>query len=106
MAIEVTTTATEYTVSALPEAHDDHLLYALKVAYRGKGRWAVTRLGRCLGADGQWDWEPTPSERTEEWRNTHRFDLETALRLAQEAAPKVVVNSRTVEQVLAGDGDE
>jgi hypothetical protein len=88
--------ATEYSVSTLPLEHPERHSFEITVAWRNVGRWAVLQRGRkCLGADGEWDWESIPSEREDEWLATHRFDLETALRLAREAAPKVKVNGRT-----------
>lgn len=92
---------TEYAVCALPEGNVNASHFTIKVAYRGEGRWAVTRFGECLGADGTWDYEPNPSSRTEEWLATHRFDEATALRLAFEAAPHITVNGWTVDRVLA-----
>jgi hypothetical protein len=93
---------TEYSVSALPE--DEPMFFgsfALKVAYRGAGRWAVLLRSFCLGTDGEWDYESIPSERGDEWLATHRFDEQTALRLAVEHAPKVTVNRWTVDAALA-----
>ncbi|WFE45319.1 hypothetical protein [Verrucosispora sp. WMMD1129] len=99
--MEITTRVTEYTVCALPEDHIDADIFAITVAYRGHGLWAVLRGKRCLDAGGTWWWEPIPSERTDEWKAANRFDEETALRLAREAAPTVVVNGWTAESVLA-----
>lgn len=83
---EPNVTATQYTVSCLPIDDPDDLTHAITVEYRGDSRWAVTRRGRrCLGADGRWDYESVPSERADEWLATHRFELDTALRLAREA---------------------
>jgi hypothetical protein len=93
--------ATEYTVNCLPEDDTDGHVFALTVAYRGHGLWAVLRHGSCLGSDGEWDYELRPSERESDWLATHRFDLETALKLAEEAAPKVTVNGYTVADALA-----
>lgn len=90
---------TEYTVNCLPE--DDGHAFALTVAYRGRNRWAVLRHGSCLSADGQWDYEMNPSSREDDWLDEHRFDLDTALALAKEAAPKVTVNGHTVTDALA-----
>jgi hypothetical protein len=97
----VTATPTEYTVSAVPETHRGHYHFAITVAYRGDGLWAVCRMRECLGADGEWDWESRPSEREAEWLATHRFDLDTALDLARREAPNVTVNGFTVADVLA-----
>lgn len=94
---------TEYTVSAsgLPEGDLDADLYSITVAYRGCGLWAIKRRSRCLGSDGTWDYESIPCERTDEWLAAHRFDLDTALRLAAEQVPKVRVNGWTVHDALA-----
>lgn len=94
-------TATQYTVSLLPETDINHLTYAITVDYRGHGQWAITRGRECLSRDGGWDWEPIPSERDDDWLAEHRFDLGTALRLAKNAAPGVVVNGRTAAEALA-----
>ena len=92
---------TAYTVNCLPEDTLDGHVFGINVEYRGRGRWAIVRLGRCLSADGEWDYEMRPSEREDEWLATHRFDEETALKLAREAAPHVRVNGRTVADALA-----
>lgn len=89
----------EYVVCALPENHPNYYEFTLRVVRRAPGQWAVCRFSRCLGADGLWDFEP--SDRSDEWKATHRFDLSTALRLAQEAAPTITVNGWTVQEALA-----
>jgi len=95
------TRPTTYEVSCLPQDHPDGFSWALRVEYRGRGKWAVLRSGkRCLSSTGEWDWESIPSEREDDWLATHRFDLDTALRLAQEAAPHVVVNGLTPAGLL------
>lgn len=99
-------TATRFEVSALPDDHDARRYFVLHVVHRGRGTWAVIQPwepAACLGVDGEWDWQPRPSERTDEWISAHRFDLDTALRLAEEHAPKLVVNGRTAADVLARD---
>jgi hypothetical protein len=90
---------TEVTVCAVPEDSINHSTYAITVAWRGGEKHAVVRHRQCLGADGQWDFEPSPSNRDEEWIATHRFDYATALALAVKAAPDVRVNGRTATQV-------
>lgn len=85
---------TQYTICALDADHIDAHLFEVQVEYRGGGRWAVCRWKRCLDAAGDWDYESIPGEREDEWLATHRFDLETALRLARVAAPKLTVNGR------------
>lgn len=92
--------ATAYSVCCIPEGID-YELFAIRVEYVGRDRWAVRLRGkRCLGSDGEWDWEPIPSERSDEWLAAHHFDLDTALRLAKEQAPLVTVNGWTVHDVL------
>jgi hypothetical protein len=90
-----------YEVSCLPEDDVNARHFTLKVEYRGEGRWAVTDGFGCLGADGAWTYEPSPSSREDDWLATHRFDLDTALKLAKEAAPHVTVNGWTVADALA-----
>lgn len=55
---------TRYTVSCIPEdiSPADHDLWSVTVEYAGAQRWAVRRLGECLGTDGQWVYEPRSSE--------------------------------------------
>jgi hypothetical protein len=93
--------ATRYTVSLLPETDINAHVFEITVEYRGHGQWAVLRHGWCLGHDGAWDYELRPSAREDEWIAAHRFDLDTALRLAKEAAPGVAVNGLTAADVLA-----
>jgi len=85
---------TTYWVSLLPEDDVNFKFYVLTVEYR-QGRWAVTNGDSCLGMDGTWADGVKPYGRGAEWLAAHRFDLDTALRLAQEAAPHVAVNGRT-----------
>lgn len=48
----------------------------------GKDKWAIrTHNQLCLGKNLEWDYEPLPSSRTEEWLKAHRFSLEEALTL-------------------------
>lgn len=97
----VTVRPTRYEVCAIPEDNINYPAFALTVEYRGRDRWAVVRHGSCLNSTGGWDWESMPSGREDEWLATHRFDLDTALELAREAAPHITVNGHTVGEVLA-----
>lgn len=81
--------ATRYEVNLVPEHADPGSIYAITVNYRGDDRWAVIRHTLCLSSEGRWDRERVSSEREEEWLNTHRFDLDTALRLAKEQATDI-----------------
>lgn len=94
---------TEYRVNCLPDDDgDDGWSFGLTVRYRGGGRWAVQRGEHaCLGVDGTWARGVSEYDSGDEWLAAHRFDLETALRLAKEAAPLVTVNGHTVADALA-----
>lgn len=117
-AVEAIVQATKYTVNCVPEDGIDSDVFGLTVEYRGAGRWGVFRHAHCcLGADGEWSWgyswgdgnsEPATDEEwteyhrgREAWLDAHRFDEETALRLAREQAPLVTVNGYTVADALA-----
>jgi hypothetical protein len=101
---------TEYQVSVFPDemfdsadmltASEAHT-WSLTVAYRGGGKWAVTNHHQVLGSDGEWDWEPRPSDRGDDWLAEYRFDLDTALSLAREHAPRVTINGYTALDILA-----
>ncbi|MDG4791988.1 hypothetical protein O7626_39940 [Micromonospora sp. WMMD1102] len=101
--LRIESKATEYTVTAagLPEDDLDAAAFTITVAYRGHGLWAVLRRRWCLGADGEWEFEPIPSERTAAWLAAHRFDLDTALRLAAAEVPHLRTNGRTVHDAIA-----
>lgn len=92
---------TAVTVSLLPEGHIDRGHFELTVEYRGNGRWAVMHGRFCLGTDGDWEYEMRPSERVDEWLATHRFDYDTALELARQAAPDVTCNGHRAGDVAA-----
>lgn len=96
---EPTVQAIRYEVSLLPEDDINRHVFTIDVEYRGADRWAVTRHGSCLGADGTWDFGVKQYDRSDAWLDTHRFDLDTAIRLAREAAPDVVVNGHTATEV-------
>ncbi|MDX2999471.1 hypothetical protein PV382_44500 [Streptomyces scabiei] len=99
---EATALATDYSVSCVPENCVDAFIFSIRVQYRGSGRYAVIRGGdMCLGSDGTWDHGVKEYDRGQAWLDHHRFDLDTALRLAKEQAALVTVNGHTVSDVLA-----
>ncbi len=100
--LAATSTPTAYQVSVLPIDHPAARHLSVWVKWRGRNRWAVSDGMQCLSADGEWVFEPQTSARTDEWIAAHRFDLETALRLAKQAAPHLTVNGLTVADVLEG----
>jgi hypothetical protein len=98
---EPTIRPTRYTVSVLPEDHVDASSFTLWVE-RDRYGWGVNDGRSSLGADGQWDrGGVSVYGRDDAWIATHRFDEQTALRLAREAAPHVTVNGHTVAEALA-----
>lgn len=99
--LDVTVEPTAYKVSALPEEDVNSRYFTLTVEYRGRGLWAVMHMGFCLGADGEWDWEPLSSSREDDWLGTHRFDLDEALKRAKAALPDLNVNGLTLTNYLA-----
>ena len=99
---EATVLATEYSISCIPEDDINATVFQVRVQYRGANRYAVIRGGdMCLGADGTWDFGVKEYDRGDAWLDAHRFDLDTALRLAKEQARLVTVNGRTVSDCLA-----
>ncbi len=102
--LPVHTTATTYTVCALPLDRREAGHFSITVEWRSEGRWAVCRFRQCLDANGEWDFERSPSNREDEWLDAHRFDLDTALWLAQQAAPTITVNGYSIADVLAWKG--
>lgn len=52
------------------------------VESRGDGTWAIKNGGCVLNVDGVWEWEPSPSDRTDEFIARTRFDRDDAFRLA------------------------
>ncbi len=98
---------TQYSVSALPEKLSvDSYIWGLHVTYRGEGRWSVDHMAMCLNENNEWEYERTNSERTDEWRATHRFSLEEALERARHMAPKMVINGYTTDYLLRKYGHE
>lgn len=98
--MQIYTEPTTYTVSALPREHPERRHYEITVEYRGPDAWAVLHKRWCLNADGDWTFEPRSPERTAAWLALHRFDLDDALKLAQEHAPDLDVNGITARQAL------
>lgn len=52
------------------------------VESRGDGTWAIKNGGCVLNVDGVWEWEPSPSNRTDEFIARTRFDRDDAFRRA------------------------
>lgn len=66
---------TRYTIDGDPRrlgADDIHIERAKQL--QGPAKWAVRRLGDCLNKNGEWEWEPNPSSRDDEFLARCRFD--------------------------------
>lgn len=98
---EPTVKAVEYTINCVPEDDFDAHVFEIRVQYRGNSRYAVIRHSSCLGTDGTWDQGIKEYDRGQQWLDDHRFDLDTALKLAKEQAPLVTVNGYTVADAIA-----
>lgn len=48
--------------------------------------YAVRLYGNCLSIDGEWSFEPSPSNRTDEYLRRHRFDSLAAAEKALDTA--------------------
>jgi len=56
----------------------------LSIVWRGDNLWCVVdRSGLVLNADGEWEYEPNPSSRTDGFRARTRFSLEQAFERAK-----------------------
>jgi hypothetical protein len=98
----VTVKPAKYVVSRLPETNADHPVWSVTVEASGHGRWAVRNMSNCLAKDGEWEHEPLPSSRTDEWLETVRWDdVGDAIDAAIAAEPHVRWNGLTPPDVLA-----
>jgi len=101
---EPTVQPTGYVVSCLPEGHDDRWTFTIQVRHMGGGRFAVKHGIRHYSTDGTWSYEPDFDEDDDAenaWLAEHRFDHDTALRLAKELAPTLTYRGVSVADVLA-----
>lgn len=72
----------------LPE--DSSHAFAVEVEWRSDDKFAVKHGGMVLTKEGEWEYEPMPSSRTDEFKERTRFDFETAKRLAREHAARLL----------------
>lgn len=93
---------TRFEVSLLPPEHEGFRYFRVFVEVLDRCGRAVHDGHSCLGGDGQWDHAgKSVYGRDDTWIAAHRFDLETAKRLAIEAAPGINVNGMNAAQALA-----
>ncbi len=94
--------ATEFTVSVLPDGHVDQPTFAVTVNYTGRGLWAIRNLSRCWNGDERdWVWEPSPSNRDDDFFAACRFTRDDALRIADEIAHAVRWNGVTAGEIAS-----
>jgi hypothetical protein len=91
---DVSVQITRYEVSLLPEGDINRKYFTLFVEHWGKGVWGVHDGAASYDIDGDRSDGLKPYGR-EGWEALNRFDLDTALAVAKEAAPHVVVNGHT-----------
>jgi hypothetical protein len=88
--------ATEFTFPVVPQDHYlqafiDIDMYTIVLSFRGPDSWAVLRRGSsyCWNRRTKgWDYEPSPSSRTDAFKRTHRFTLAEALAIVPGAVAK------------------
>lgn len=82
---------TKYTIDGDPRrlgSDDIHIERAKQL--EGPAKWAVRRLGECLNKQGEWEYEPMPSSRDDEFLTRCRFDsAEEAFAAIQGVTPPV-----------------
>lgn len=98
---EANVQATTYEVCCLPFGWKARRYFTLTVQYRGDDLWAVCRDGYCYGENGAEEYEPSPSNREDDFLTRFRFPLPRALQIARERAPGLTVNQYTVADALA-----
>jgi hypothetical protein len=65
----------EYTIDGDPRrAGSDDVRIARAKQMDGGVKWAVRRMGECLNKQGEWEYEPMPSSRDDEFLSRCRFD--------------------------------
>jgi hypothetical protein len=98
--------ATEFVVSAHPDRESINWdSFAIRVKNCGRYGWGVIRWSRCLNRAGDWVNQPDRDDRDDAWFAEHRFDLDTALRMARAAAPHLRANGATLAEVLAFEAE-
>lgn len=71
--------------------------FRVTVSWRGEDTWAVTWMGECWNGT-EWEWEPSPSSREEDFLARCRFSLEEACNHARTLADTVMPNGATYAQ--------
>jgi len=97
--------AIKYRICGLDDNDVDSSIWSLTVEWRGPGDvWAVKHLSKCYCSDGTWDIEPSPSNRDDEYKATHRFTKHEAMAIALQHYPSLIVNGMWVRDDEDGIG--
>lgn len=79
----------------------DKHTWSITVVERGDDSWAVKGNSGVLNRDGEWEYEMSPSSRTDEFLRRCRFTREHALERALEVVDSIEVNGHTIAQADA-----
>lgn len=71
--------------------------FRVYVRWTGADTWAVVWMGECWNGSG-WEWEPSPSNREDDFLTRCRFTLEEACRHARTLPDTVMPNGTTYAQ--------
>jgi hypothetical protein len=92
-----------YSYSPIPLDHPDRETWGVAVERAAPRRWAIRNLSHCLNRiSGEWEYEPLPSSRTDEWLEAHRWtQLEEAQLIAARVCGSVTWNGTSAEEIAA-----
>lgn len=79
----------------------DKYTWTITVEERDTGRWAVKGMFRVLNSSGEWEHEPSPSNREDDFLARCRFTEAEALRLACEVVDTIKINGCTIAEADA-----
>lgn len=75
-----------YNIEGLPS---EHSRARLERRDPEKDCWAIIDAGFCLNTDGEWEWEPSPSNRDADFIERTRFPLFVAMKMVEERYARV-----------------
>jgi hypothetical protein len=91
--------ATTFTFNALPEdviaESSEFYHFNVTIEKRANNRWAVLHFNHCYNKQLEKEYESSPSNRTDEFKNNFRFSLEDAVEIAQEVSKIITIGRGT-----------
>lgn len=70
----------------------DNPIVTIENTYRGdEDKWAIRQHGQCLNKSMEWEYEPQPSSRDEEFFARCRFSLDEAKKMLENDKVKVLI---------------